>query len=738
MRRNRIWQSLYNDRIIQNIVPWAFFLGMLVSGWRVKDPFHAIPAYGDSLEVLWGIRWYAQQWFSFRSPAVYSLVFYPVGFYVATLAHTPFTFILLIPLYLIGGEAFAYNFAVFLSLFVAFGGMYRLARKLGSTWASATLAALLFTFWGFHWLSIAGHLNVLIGSSLLPWLVFALERAFTSRYTNRWFAAAGVIWAMAIMNLYYFAWIGGGIVAVWMFTRTWCVHKDWKQLIRGLLITGITALLLSTPILIAFMNARSAAGVTFHDINETLRWGVSVNSLPIPNVFHPYLSKVAQWIYRGPVNESGTASLGAVVFIVAVIGVVCTRHDRKWYPAYALVIVGLVLGMGLVIKRNDNVVQCGWCKPVNLVIWRIGHFLKPDFFTTEAPAPPLDQAFPLPGLILGVFVPFWEGARVFVRYLFIASIGLCLLVAQGIQRLKIPWLQALLVFLLLFELLPPPLGHVPAFPASHAAFEWIKQNTLPDDSLIDLVAMSADSAGIPIRGEFLWATFYHERATAAGVGSYMPPHVDFLYNWLVQHSPAFQNPEFISVLRLYQVDYVLLHLRDQNAHAVLELARTNPEFEVVNCFEPPATLSPWNYPICVLKVLPAENIEFDVLRVSGWSTAESWGVWAEGTTSHAVWMAVKQAETLLSIEAFPQCVPEKQQSVSIQVNEVTLATHQWEACEPWSTQIVIPADLVEPGMNDLAFEYAYAASPNDVTEGENPDLRQLSVGFTILQFTPSP
>ena len=80
-----------------------------------------------------------------------------------------------------GGAAFAYNVATLLSFFAAFAGMFRLARQFSKSILLATAAALLFTFWGFRWIRINGHLNVLLSSTLLPWLLLCLERGLKAR-----------------------------------------------------------------------------------------------------------------------------------------------------------------------------------------------------------------------------------------------------------------------------------------------------------------------------------------------------------------------------------------------------------------------------------------------------------------------------------------------------------------------------------------------------------------------------
>ena len=68
----------------------------------------------------------------------------------------------------------------------------------------------------------------------------------------------------------------------------------------------------------------------------------------------------------------------------------------------------------------------------------------------------------------------------------------------------------------------------------------------------------------------------------------------------------------------------------------------------------------------------------------------------------------------------------------MEANGTVIATHQWQDCEPWSTTVDIPVELVHVGANDLVMRAAYAAQPS---EGDDP--RQLSAGFTKLLVEPS-
>ena len=116
--------------VMRRVLPWVPFLVLLAWGWPVDDVFHAVPSYQDALEVLWGIEWYGAH-FPDRDLLFYPLLFHPEGWHVATFAYGPAVFLPLLPLFRWGGAAFAYNAGALLSLFVAFAGMFRLARHGG-------------------------------------------------------------------------------------------------------------------------------------------------------------------------------------------------------------------------------------------------------------------------------------------------------------------------------------------------------------------------------------------------------------------------------------------------------------------------------------------------------------------------------------------------------------------------------------------------------------------------------
>jgi hypothetical protein len=177
-------------------------------------------------------------------------------------------------------------------------------------------------------------------------------------------------------------------------------------------------------------------------------------------------------------------------------------------------------------------------------------------------------------------------------------------------------------------------------------------------------------------------------------------------------------------------------MRGDWEEGILAEAKQNEEIRPLQCFQPPTDPGPWDYPICVLEVLPAAQPDINLILEDGWSGREDWGVWAEGTTSRAFWVATEKIPNTLQVQVFPFCQPDRYQGVSFEVNGETLATHNWNDCEQWSSVLTVPASLVRLGRNDLVIRSEYAVRPIDVHNQQSSDTRPLSVGFTRLRVEP--
>lgn len=718
---------------LELLVPWTLFGILLLWGWRVRDLFHAVPGYGDVLEVLWGIGWYNAHLLDGQL-LLYPLVFYPGGWQTATYAGGPAVLIPWLVFYRIGGAAFAYNMAVLLSFFLCFAGMYLLARRFSRSLLIVTLASLLFTFWGFRWLRIYGHLDILIASALLPWMIWSLERAICSqRWWAVWASLVGAIWAVMIASSLYFAWFGGLVLVGWIAGRILGKPAIWRPVVAITLVSTVTGFLLSVPAVVFFLEGNAAAGASFYDVLHLNSWGASLNSLAIPFVFHPLLGPLARSVYQGPTNESGVANLGFFSSVIAVAGLWWIRKDRDLWPALILLVVGVVLALGFTLKWNGQTVQWPALQPIDSTVWQVAYLLKPGFFRSAQIPSPLDGAAFLPGAALIALVPFEEGARVLSRFALVAAVGFFLLVARQVDRLPNKVVRAAACALLIIEALPPPSGSVPFPPPSHPAFEWLREQTPTGTVVVDLYAVSPYNLALAIRGETLWATLYHQRATVSGTSSVWPDYTAFLVDWFRGHPHPFRDPEFAPMMRSFGVNDILLHVQGDYERNLLKDWESNPEIHLTNCFDPPSGPSPWPYPICVLQVLPPAHGSVDVQLKEGWSSMESWGVWAEGKESRLQWVAASRGDHHLLVRAFPECFSDEYQKITLEAKGVILAEHDWKDCEPWSADILIPASLVQVGWNEVELSYRYAVAPSVLTRGKNNDMRLLSVGFDTLE-----
>ncbi|MCU0502826.1 MAG: hypothetical protein MUC51_13870, partial [Anaerolineae bacterium] len=741
--------------VVNRLAPWAVFAALLVWGWRGQNLFHDIPTYGDVLELMWGISWYGDALRAGVDPAVYPLAFYPGGWQLATFGQSvgPALFLAMLPLHWIAGAAFAYQVAVLLTFVLAFGGTLALAgRFMGRL--GATVVALLYTFWGFRWFQTLGHLNFLLGSACLPWMVWALERflqkssasirahtctgaeAQHGRKWSRpilWLFLVGVAWAAAIAGSMYFIWIGGILLAGWLLGRRLGKQINWRTALIGFAIPAAVALLLSLPALLAYWRASSAIGAGSHDLTEVNFWGASLNSLPLPYIFSSLLGSFATSIYRGITYEQATTNLGLVAAVTAIGGMLvasAAANRRRWLPVLILTPVALILSLGLTLKWDNQALQWEALRPLNTVLWQLGHLLKPDVFAEAQPPAPFDAAIPLPGMLLAAVVPLFERARVFARYILIAALGVFLLSGLAVTRVRWGWARWLLAAVLIFEVIPPSLGRAPFPPPPHPAFEWLKSQ--PDGAVADVLAAHPGTLVLINRGETVWATRVHGKPAIAGASSVWPATTTFMNEWLATHPHAFTGPTAVPLLRSFGTRYLLLHMTSDWEKEILEEARQNPELKFIRCFEPPAGPGAWYYPICAFELQPPVNANVNLAPVEGWSGQEDWGVWAVGPESRASFVAMTQRPHRLVLEAFPNCIPGRTQALTVEVNGTRLAEHTWANCDPWAAAFTIPASLVRLGGNDVVIRPAYAVAPPD------GDTRPLSVGFSKLRVDAEP
>mgnify|MGYP006904089554 FL=1 len=721
------------------LLPGAILIIFLTYYWRINNLATLIPAYGDVLEALWGIDWLLNGFRNHSADLLFDPnVFMPEGWSTVTFAFGPGLFVLALPIAAATNIAVALNVLHLASFFIAFFGAYLMGRLVVGR-PIACLIALLYLLWGGRWLRVGGQLNVLLASALIPWLILFLEKSLTpGRRWPHWAVAAALIWALAISVSLYFIWVGLLLIAAWLLGATWDRRITLRRAILQIIVIGGTTVLICAPYL--YLYWRGLTNIVSYDIRHINSWSLSVNWLPALYPGHPiaFLEDLARWQLNGVRLESAYVGFGVILTAIAVFGLVARgRRPIQWRGILLTISIGILLALGPTLHWGGKIVPINGLQPINEWIWSAGHALKPEIFTSQDVLPEFATAIPLPGLILSALVPFFEGARVPARFLLLAAPGILLLAGIGLERISKQWLRYFVLVLLLIEAARMPLVGVPFPPPSHPVFAWLANNPLsPGESVLDVRAISQNIQIPSFGGPTIWATLLHGQPIASGGGSMLPVHTDFLLDWLTEHPDPENEEEFPWLLRGYGIRYVLLHMDTTPKESIKNLAEGTSQLMAKGCFEA-APEPPWNYPICVLEVAPPEMPAINIRMAGNWSDLEEWGIWAMGRESRVRWVSTNDKEARFAVEAFPLCVEGKpQQQVDFVVDDQIVASHRWDSCDAWRGEIAIPPGLVQAGWNEMVLQFARSDRPVDVTDGQNPDSRELSVGFSRFELLP--
>jgi len=505
--------------------------------------------------------------------------------------------------------------------------------------------------------------------------------------------------------------------------------------LRGVFVVGMIAFVIASPTIVPYWLGSSVDQTHQFGIAHDLAWGASLNSLFVPSINHPLktLSQIARTIYTGPRDESGVFNLGFITCGLALLEFFWLSREKSYcWGLVGLTVISLVLSLGLLLKWNGQPVQLSGNSLFNEILWRVGHALKPEFFPTVLPYPDFHSGIPLPSLVLSIFVPFWESARVMSRYALVGMLGAVTLAAMALQKLPAS-ARILLALFWVIEVLPSPTnsGRPVAFQL-HPAYTWLMAQPLETgEGILDM-----EPPTVSIEGSIPIATLLHGVPTAAGVGSFWPEHTFRLWEIFLPEGEALARPQTGDLLWQYHIRYLFLHFRGNKdqAQKMWDMIAENPAFHQVGCFDPVAGDSPWPYSICVAEVNKPVS-PFNVILRAGWSVPEPWGIWSEGPVSELEWLATTRQDHHLKFEAFPLCAPYQHQQLTVKVNGESVSSYQWENCETMEVDLLIPASLIAMGWNQITFEYAYALTPAEVTEGQNVDFRLLGVGFVKLEIS---
>ena len=564
--------------------------------WTVGDPFTRLPSYGDVLESIWMLETTARSVFvQGRVPIFIADVFYPQGWYPAGWASGFSLYLIGAPLVWFVSPAFAYNALVLGAFAVSYIGALIWLRKHVNGWLTVALSVLV-TFSNLHWFRVHGHLNIVWMLAWMPWLIDALELTYRAGEIaprwRRWPAvSAAIFWSAMIYATPYGLFFGGAVAAP--FLIAWLRRRGTRG--QGVLVCAVAALM-SLPYLVLFYASISRNGSLSYGLEHAQSWAVSLNALFAPSLIHPvrWVREWAATLYSGPVNEASLSNLGMSGCVLAVIGGCLAVRQRGLPRLHVLVVcVGLCLALGMLLTWNGIVSQDAALQGVDGALWQMGRFIRPAAFNTALAPGDFEWGVPLPGYLVHMMLPYTESARVWGRYANVMLIGMTPLIGLVLMRLS-RTSQVVLSVLVVFELFSFPTGSVPMPPTPHPAQLWLARQ--PHAPMLDVRSDGFVLSG----GEQVYAQWFHHQPMVGGLGSYLPPKVLDLQNYLLAHGGGLDDPELPRRAHALGARYLLLHLQD--GRDVSEAFRANPLLGDVTCFPPVKGSRYLPYPICAATI----------------------------------------------------------------------------------------------------------------------------------------
>ncbi|MBC7228229.1 MAG: hypothetical protein H5T61_13530 [Thermoflexales bacterium] len=707
-------------RSLEPALPWLAFLALGLWVFPLRGMDRGFASYGDPLEVFWSVERHCQalkggEWF-LQAPEVA----YPFGLDLRLYPQWLSINLLMTPFCFLPGRILVMNLLTVAAVAGIFWGAISAARKLRLSQIPAILAALSIAFYSLQFFQTIEHFNQLLGLLALTWFWVGLLHAAGDSRPLRWKRGliCGLLWGASLLFSLYFFWLGLLLLSL-------LGKKLWQERVFILAVGGGMAII-GLPVALMFALAVGKTETVFY-LHDLYIYAASPDLWPLPSVYHLWWGN-AVWSYISHQPfEGNLAMLGPLPFVLGLVGFVLAIREKRASLSRFLwpTLSGLCLSLGIYLKWRTQLVHIPRIETLHGLLWRLGHALKPALFSTSEPFPWLRDAIPLPGF-LWVLLPFAEGGRAMVRYLFIATPGLYLAAGYGLSRLSRRWLRVLLGAFWASELILTPIRWK-LLDTVHPALEWLARQ--PGEGAV--LSLSRD--GVAWSGREMWGSLFHQHPLIHASGWWIPPRLGTIAATLVQGPQEFEQA--IHQLRQLGLEYLLLHRDGPLAQTLEQWARESPQLTFIQCFAPPDRESPWPSEICVFRAQPLSMEPGELLLLSGWSDPEPWGIWAEGERSEVVFWATGDT-AVLDINIFPLCVPGKRQSMEIWINGHLWQSLRFQTCDPIVFREPIPQDLLRPH-NLLTFRYAYALSPAEIPNLESGDRRRLSVGFVRLRIEPA-
>lgn len=428
---------------------------------RMRDS--VVGQIGDNIYFIFLIRWYEKALFELGiSPFFHPWLNYPQGWNLASTDTSLATTLFGLPVSMLFGPTFGYNFAMLVTFILSGWTMYFWLRRLTGNAAAGLIAGTIYAFFPYRMAHfLIGHMN-LSGTAWFPLYFMGLYNLLRSLRRQ---ASLRSIWKPLLLSSISLGLIGFTsmhyllmttvITAVFILSYLLLVDREWlrdaaywRRFLARFATWGLASLPLVFLSILPFIGLYNQGGLASRTVSYVSMYSASPTDFILPSTQHwlfgPWVGQHfdrSLWIEATFYIGAATAALAVLAWIKRGTG----RHAALLKVALVVVIVAFVLALGTDLHWNNQRV--------------------------ELPAPGFVQdlldrdtvPIPLPALLLFKFMPFYAKMRALMRMgfyvLFFASlmagIGAAWLLEKSGPRRALP-VTALIVALVFLDFYPGP------------------------------------------------------------------------------------------------------------------------------------------------------------------------------------------------------------------------------------------------------------------------------------------
>jgi hypothetical protein len=443
---------------------WAFlyFTGMsLVMTWplalRMREA--VVGEIGDNIYFIFLIRWYQRAWFELGiSPFFHPWLNYPQGWNLASTDTSLATTLFGLPVSLLFGPTFGYNFAMLVTFILSGLAMYLWVRHLTGSTAAGLVAGTIYAFLPYRMAHfLIGHMN-LSGTEWFPLYFMGLydllradwKKGSVRRLIKPVLLAAISLALIGFTSMHYLL-MTAVISAVFLlcyvlFVNRACL-KD-RAFWTKLMLLGVVAFPLVLVSALPFIGLYNQGGLATRSVSYASMYSASPTDFILPSTQH--------WLFGSWVGAHFDRSLwieaslyiGAVAMALAVLAWSkrsSTAHSGLLKICLAVILVAFILALGTDFHWNNQRVEV----PVPALLQNVIH---------RASTP-----IPLPAYLLFKYLPFYSKMRALMRIGFfvllfstlMAGLGAAWLLQKVGPKRALP-LAVVLIVLVFLDFYPGP------------------------------------------------------------------------------------------------------------------------------------------------------------------------------------------------------------------------------------------------------------------------------------------